>query len=96
MPQTLNSIKKINHSIVEQVFKPEETTCKELILEGTKAIDGADAKLEFKCDITDSPHFLPDTTDDGKVDYKNAMKISTIIAGEGGRIHTCNAWRKRY
>jgi len=51
-----------------------------VIAKGIKPEDGKDGYIEFKIDMSAKPQFIP--KDDHAVDYKNAMQITLVNAGD--------------
>jgi len=70
---------EINEKLVEKqllVSTPVEIA----IAKGIKPEDGKDGYIEYKIDMSAKPQFIP--KDDNTVDYKSAMQITLVNAGD--------------
>ncbi|GBU24256.1 hypothetical protein R83H12_00884 [Fibrobacteria bacterium R8-3-H12] len=70
---------EINEKLVEKqllVANPVEIA----IAKGVKPEDGKDGYVEYKIDMSAKPQFIP--KDDSAVDYKKAMQITLVNAGD--------------
>jgi uncharacterized protein len=70
---------KIDETLIEEQFQipnPVEIT----IAKGVKPEDGKDGRIDFKIDMSAKPQFIP--KDDSAVDYKKAMQITLVNAGD--------------
>ncbi len=72
---------RLNEGLIQEIIDEEKDPERTIIAQGNAPQRGRDGELKFKVDVSAKARFIPES-DNERVDYKNAMKRTTVKKGD--------------